>query len=955
MTTYIPPSMDSRYIEDESEFYIVTQVKTKNVVRNGGFENGFDYWTLTNPTYLVEGKYGGHAATVTSTASIYGGIESPTDGKQASYVRTYASFDAKAAAGSTTTVTLIVENSYLGTQVATRTYTVYPDRWTRYTLDFTPTAATCQFRFTAAGTAYVDNVHAAKERTDLHVPMPHALALRIFDYSDQKAPFISANGLTVRLSPLSDYGFKMSGVVGLGYENPQHNTIQATSGEERLLSTVPVSKDFSITGTISDASSANIDRRKATLVAAIASARQSPVILAHKRRNCKVDIGELGFIQCAYTGGLGIQRTNNHIQDISLDFRQLDPNIYYLPKSLNADTVTALRKPTDPNEAATFPRQRWTYRYKGQPYRSCRNTGSSTLVSQYDGAVEDSEGNLWIWGQAADDMAFEDGLSAPSTANKYIVRLYRESGTRSYQSVTRLSNTHIAGAVPLKNGDMLIYGGFSSVYASNPGLAIWNSRTNALTGVPTITSASASIIFTKMRIVGNRIWFIVNDTFDVSGVSIGTTTQCQRSVFYTDDYFQTVTRFAVETVYTPALDIETDDAGNFYVRSIIQPASDEWTFLYKLEVDSTGTITSSVIYSETEDSTHVLPSYVFGTLIKRKSGVALPYAYTYALPGTTTTYHLLEIRDRQNQSVQTDPGGAFYNWRGYTDEARDSRAVLTTDSTGSWAYNSDLLYRSYRLSTAVEFDSARKILPAHARVLYKSANWEFGKEIYVSPYRAVPAQTTVTNPAASRVYPHIRFIGGGFTTYLGRIVNETNGSSLSFSGRLRGGEEFLFDPLNPVPNTEVSVLENTGPGGLFCLDPGENSIVIHANTLWHEIPSGAVSGSKCIRHLELTKFVDQSRFTGKIRAQVAASTLTVYSYATGSNYSLTAGSTTPSFTEPSGSLNVLTLTATGSDNIDGLALMYSGTYTSYDSGALYVPLIQFIVPTAAMTIEAGTI
>lgn len=951
---YIPPSQDARYIEGESEFYIVEQLKIKNYARNGGFENGFDVWSNVGIIALSTGKYGGHAAYLSSSGVLTTQFESATSGSWTSYQRMYVSFDAKGEADSGAGPLTLTVKSGTPATLATLTVTPKRDEWTRYTVSFVPTTTTSSLEFSnAAWFVSIDNVHIGTQPVDLHVPMPHALALPIFDYSDQSAPYFAAEGLTIKITPLSSYGFKLSGVVGLGYENPQHNTITLQTGEERLLSTVPTSKDFSITGTIGDSSSANVDRKKAALIAAITKSPDKPVILAHKRKNCSADIGNLGFIQCVYTGGLGIQRTNNYSQDISLDFRQLDPSVYYAPKSLNIATCDALRKEDDSTAAAAFPRERNFVRYKNQPYRSMRNTGSSTMSSSIPGgAIEDKEGGLWLWGKPADDIAIANGQTVAAQA-RCVVRLYKGSAYPTFHTFTHPTSAEIHGLLLLQNGDIVAHGRFTSLGAY--GVAVWNSRAGTWGLLGALTSTNALFTVQHMRRVGNRLWFTGSANVTVNGTSLGSDAQCARSVFYTDNYFLSATRYEIEPSLTTALQIETDDSGNVYVRSVTSSGDDDCR-IYRLTTLSDGSLYFWLTAVLDEDSSHVLESYIVGSLLKRKSGVAISYSYWPAGYSGAASYYIMEILDISNKSVQAVPAGSFYESGGFTDDNRNSYSFTYTDSTGSAGATSNFKYRQFDLSGAVEYSAGKKFMPAVSRSFQRTASWEFGKEAFVNYYRAIPTQTLVTNPAAVRVSPLVRFVGGGYSTFIGRMINETNGSSVAFSGRLRGGEEFIFDPSNPVLPEGLTLIDNSGPLGIFCLDPGTNSILLQMNTLWATVPGGAVSGSDCCRHLELTALTTHAAFTGKISISEASGTLSIKSVSpSGSTSTIATGSTTPAFSEPSGTLNVLTMTQSGGSGVAGLALMYSGTYTGYTSGTVYVPLCELIVPTATLTIEAGTI
>lgn len=952
---FVPRSQDARYIEEESEFYIVEEYTGVNYIRNGGFELGYDFWTTNFLVYLTEGKFGGKAANVKSAGTISQVFESATlNGTTTSFAPMYVSFDAKGV-GTSPSVNF---NMNTGAGVNIRSESVAPrvGEWTRYTYVFTPTSITSQIAFTHVGgtSVMIDNISITSSPIDFHIPMPQALTMRPFDLSDQKAPYLSARGVSIILHPLSDYGFVMSAVVGLGYEDPSNNVLQLPSGESKLMSTVPTGNEFSITGTISDASSANVDRKKAALIQALSKNLDRPIVLAHKRRNCRLDIGNLGFISCVYTGGLGIQRTNNHIQDVSLDFSTTDSKIYYAPKTLTLANTDALRSTTAPTTAtATFPRHRWFFRYKDQPYRSVRVSDTSTVYSSLNGgALEDREGNLWIWGRAADQIALDNG-GTPSATNRYVARLYKNSAKATVYAFTHATSAEVYGLTLLQNGDIVAYGMFTG---PTTGAAVWSSRTATWGAFYTsaITSTNANFAITKMIRVGNRMWWLCNANCTVNGVSLGTDSQCARSVFYTDNYFRAGNRYEIEPTNTPVMYLEADNSGNVFLASITAP-SDDVCRVYRMIPLNDGSVNFRVMAALDESSSHVAESYIVGRMVRRNAGVLISYSYWPAGFSGAGTPYIMEITDIQNKKVQQAPASSFYENQMFTDEAGNTITFTTTDSTGSAGSTTNYKYKNLDLSGAVEFTAGGKYVVATERWMYKSKNWTFGKEPFVNYYRAIPSQSIVTSPAAVRTSPIVRFIGGGYATLLGRIYNETNGSSLSFSGRLQGGEEFIFDPENPQLPEGLTLIENTGPGGVFSLEAGANSILVHSNTLWHTIPGGAVSGSGITRHLELRGLESTPFFTGKVNLRVTSSVFYVDAYVGGLTLAMCSGSTTPTSTEPSGTLSVLTLSDISFSGVDGLALLYSGTYTGYSSGALYVPYVDLIMPTTSLTIEAGTV
>jgi len=368
-----------------------------------------------------------------------------------------------------------------------------------------------------------------------------------------------------------------------------------------------------------------------------------------------------------------------------------------------------------------------------------------------------------------------------------------------------------------------------------------------------------------------------------------------------------------------------------------------------------GTVYFRVVAALDEDSSHIAESYIVGRMARRNAGVIVSYSSWPAGSSGAGYSYTMEIRDVQNKRAQPVPSSSFYENRIFTDESGNSITFTTTDSTGAAGSTTNFKYKNLDLSGAVEYTASGKLAVPTERWIYRSANWSFGKEPFVNYYRAVPSQTLVTSPAAVRTSPLLRFVGGGYATFLGKIYNETNGSSLTLSGRLRGGEEFILDPENPVLPEGLALVDNSGPGGVFSLEPGVNSLLVHSNTQWHVVPGGSVSGSNITRHLELIGLHNTPFYTGKVRLRVASSVFYVDAYVSGLTLPLCSGSTTPTYTEPSGTLSVLTLSDISSSGISGLALLYSGTYAGYSSGALYVPVVEVIVPTTALTIEAGTI
>lgn len=965
---YIPPSQDARYIEDDSEFAVVEQLKLKNYIRNGGFEMGLDFWTAAvNIVTLTAGKYGGMAAVVGggTTAALYTSFESATDGTATGYVRMHISFDAIATRQTLATlrVPLTVRcTDSSGTTIVSEVFQPSVDEWTRYTISFVPTNATSRVRFDAYAEAYlgdvlIDNVHCSTEPVDLHIPMPHALAIPIFDYADQEQPYISAAGLTLRYTPLSNFGFRATAIVGLGYESPQHNTLGLSSGEQRLLSTVPVSKDFSITGTISDAASLNVDRKKAALIDAVAGTPNKPTILVHRRMKCGAPVGEPGFIQCLYTGGLGIQRTNNHSQDISLDFTQADPHVYYPPVSLVLSTDTPLASPTNPSTPATFPHRRFWYRYRGQPHRSVRNSGTTATLFAMDeaGGIEDSEGNLWVWGNMAEEIARQNSLT-PSLTTQYIARLYKNSCVVSLYSVTHPTTADVRGIVKLRSGDLLIHGRFTAVNGvSAICIARWSVSTGTFgAGGPITVGANTRV--EKLAVLGGRIWVYANGQILFNGTSLGSDAECARSLIRTDDFFRTGVREQLDT-NTAIVYMESDDDGNLYARVYTAPTADDDLDVYKLRYrEGDGAVVFDRIARMDEDSSNVFDSYLAGPRpVRRAHGFSFGYRFSPAGGGLAYTEFFLDITDPTSRSAVAVPPNSLGTTNSYSSETGDITNFVSVDSTATPGSTTNFQYKGYSLSGSIEYTKGKKLLPAVSRAFYRSPNWEIGKEVWVNPYRSLPSFTEIENASQVRVVPKLRLVGGGFMTHVGRVVNETNGSSLAFGGQLAAGEEMIFDPNNPILPSTVVLLDNTGPDGVFSLDPGTNHIVVHINTLWHEVPSGAVSGSNALRQVELTGLRSGRFSRGRVRFAVSGSTLTVSSVFGSGLFTLATASTTPTSAEPSGTLNVLSATESGSSGVAGLLLMYSGTYSGYNSGDLLVPICELVCPTAALTIEKGTI
>ena len=270
---------------------------------------------------------------------------------------------------------------------------------------------------------------------------------------------------------------------------------------------------------------------------------------------------------------------------------------------------------------------------------------------------------------------------------------------------------------------------------------------------------------------------------------------------------------------------------------------------------------------------------------------------------------------------------------------------------------SNFKYKNLILSGAVEYSADGKMRMPVSRRIYASDNWELVHELLMNPYRVLPVQTTINNPSVVRVSPIIRLVGGGYLTYVGRIINETNGSSLYISGTLRPGEELAFNPMDPFLPKDFTLGENKGPNGVFSLEPGNNSILCQVQTLWGPYASGGtISWLNAVRHLELRNILSY-RYTGRLRFSQGGGTLTIQSYHSGSSGSygitLATASMTASFT-PWAQVRVLTTTPSGGSTVGGHVVLYEGTYSGSDTNPLFVPLVEMIVPTTALTIEEGT-
>ncbi len=963
---YIPRSQDARYIEGEkSEFYIASQVSTSNYVRNGGFELGMDYWGFVSDGWLVAGMYGGRAGYIPTGNNAFTYLEAPTDGTQTGFRPAYLVFDAKAGAAATATVTVELCNTAGGAAVTSRAFSVRLEEWTQCKWSFTPTQATYYLRFVASGDVVIDNVAVTSAPVDLHIPMPQAQAIKIFDLSDQAPPHIAAPGLMLEMKPLSDFGFNLTSVVGLGYEAPQTNSVSLPSGEERLLSSLPAAKDFSITGSITDASSANLDRKKAALVDFLGKGTKG-LVLAHRRSLCGEWIGDWGFIRAAYTGGLGIQRTSNHSQDISLDFRQLDPYVYYAPTSLNVESLGTLYQTTDPTVPVSFSFDRYTIRYRGQPYRSLRHSGSGTIYSTVEGGgLEDAEGRLWVWGKPADVAAYQL-LQTPSATTRFVFAFLKNTCIAIGGGFTHGLSAEVRGALALKNGDVLLYGGFSS-----PGtcLARYDSRTGLVTSAHgALTSSNSNLQITKIVSEGTRLWFTVSGNVTFGGVSAGSDFHCASSVFYTDDLFQTAASVIVNPYYgdgssNPLTDIESDDSGNVYLRFRANPGGtgDDRVVISKLVYAADGTPSFSPMAYMDEDSAHTVESYLVSPLARRAKGVAVPYIF-YEQGSSSYKPYILEIADIQNQTVVEIPdnsltGSPLVNHAAFSDYSGNTHGFALSEGS-SFGGLTNFRYRDRMLSGSVEMTKEGKLLPSVARRLYASPNWEIGHEYYSNPYRTLPVQSVLTNPSAVRTVPVIRMVGGGFSTHVGRIVNETNGSSISISGTLAAGEELSFDPLSPYLPDNFVLVENRGPGGVFCLEPGQNSIVTHVNTLWSPYTTaGTLAYSSALRHIELRNLYTY-RNTGRVRFTVSGVTLTLQARHTNSltSYSinLATASTTAAAT-PYAAVRVLTASPSGGSGVQGHLILYEATYTGTTSNEMLLPLVELVVPKLSLTIEGGTI
>ena len=58
---------------------------------------------------------------------------------------------------------------------------------------------------------------------------------------------------------------------------------------------------------------------------------------------------------------------------------------------------------------------------------------------------------------------------------------------------------------------------------------------------------------------------------------------------------------------------------------------------------------------------------------------------------------------------------------------------------------------------------------------------------------------------------------------------------------------------------------------------------------------------------------------------------------------------------PNSSVRVLSAAAAGGSTVSGHVIVYEATYSGGLTDDLFVPLVEMIVPTSALTIEKGTI
>lgn len=151
-------------------------------------------------------------------------------------------------------------------------------------------------------------------------------------YNSSSYRFIEARN-SGRAINLNDMGFKITGVVGLGMNEPSNIIDQLSDGKGYYNKTIPTIRNFSLVGSIYGMNQYDLSKKKNALYELLSPFGHNPnaqpmLMLYQPIDDCGVPTGTTLRIYCFYKGGLSSTVDNLYGERISIDFEMADPYIY---------------------------------------------------------------------------------------------------------------------------------------------------------------------------------------------------------------------------------------------------------------------------------------------------------------------------------------------------------------------------------------------------------------------------------------------------------------------------------------------------------------------------------------------------------------------------------------------------------------------------------------------------
>ena len=136
-----------------------------------------------------------------------------------------------------------------------------------------------------------------------------------------------------RIYNLRDKGFMLTGIVGLGMNEPSNIIDQLSDGQGYYNKTIPTVRNFSLVGSIYGSNYNDLSVKKNSLYELLSPFGHNPnaqplLMLYQALDDCGNPTGKTLRIYCFYKGGLSSTTDNLYGEKISIDFEMADPYIY---------------------------------------------------------------------------------------------------------------------------------------------------------------------------------------------------------------------------------------------------------------------------------------------------------------------------------------------------------------------------------------------------------------------------------------------------------------------------------------------------------------------------------------------------------------------------------------------------------------------------------------------------